>query len=296
MPLVKLSLNDISIDTALQCREHQDVDTIAEYAQAYKSGAKIPPIIVFNDGKLRWVADGFHRHPAAKQAGLKQITVDERKGTKRDALLFAVGANAEHGLRRTNADKRRAVDVLLKDAEWSKWPAREIARRCQVTHPFVLAVQKESVVTVTSETSPEVVTVTTPAQGAPSKKGGGSPANAKSREAEIAPVPATPAAETSEDDPFASPDPLKLAIDAHAAATDISTRILAVIRDWESIGQDVHPFISQQAVSAFLKNAVADIRLGQPYAACPYCKGAKCAACKETGWVTKSVYANAPTL
>jgi hypothetical protein len=40
-------------------------------------------------------------------------------------------------LRRTNADKRKAVKTLLEDEEWSKWSDREIARQCEVSHPFV---------------------------------------------------------------------------------------------------------------------------------------------------------------
>lgn len=55
----------------------------------------------------------------------------------RDAILFSVGVNSSHGLRRTNADKRRSVMRLLDDAEWSTWSDREIARRCGVSQPFV---------------------------------------------------------------------------------------------------------------------------------------------------------------
>jgi hypothetical protein len=40
------------------------------------------------------------------------------------------GANAAHGLRRTNADKRRGAQTLLRDEEWSQWSDREIARQC----------------------------------------------------------------------------------------------------------------------------------------------------------------------
>lgn len=39
----------------------------------------------------------------------------------REAILFIVGANASHGLRRTNADKRRTVERLLADEEWRGW-------------------------------------------------------------------------------------------------------------------------------------------------------------------------------
>ena len=41
-----------------------------------------------------------------------------KAGTRRDAVLAAAGANAAHGLRRSAADKARAVDALLTDDEW----------------------------------------------------------------------------------------------------------------------------------------------------------------------------------
>lgn len=46
-------------------------------------------------------------------------------------------ANADHGLRRSNEDKRKAVGLLLADAEWSKLSNAEIARLCNVSHTFV---------------------------------------------------------------------------------------------------------------------------------------------------------------
>lgn len=47
------------------------------------------------------------------------------------------GANAAHGLRHTNADKRRVALMLLQDDEWGSWTDCEIARRCAVSHDFV---------------------------------------------------------------------------------------------------------------------------------------------------------------
>jgi hypothetical protein len=52
--------------------------------------------------------------------GLAKISADVCEGSRRDAILYAVGANASHGLKRTNRDKRNAVRVLLKDPEWSR--------------------------------------------------------------------------------------------------------------------------------------------------------------------------------
>ncbi len=46
-------------------------------------------------------------------------------------------------LRRTNADKRRAVLVLLSDQEWSQWSNREIAKQCGVDEGLVRALKEE---------------------------------------------------------------------------------------------------------------------------------------------------------
>jgi hypothetical protein len=65
------------------------------------------------------------------------------EGGRRDAILFAVGANATHGLRRTNADKRRAVLTLLHDPEWRQWSDSEIAHKCRVSRPLVAEMRAE---------------------------------------------------------------------------------------------------------------------------------------------------------
>ena len=66
-------------------------------------------------------------------------------------------ANVAHGLRRTNADKRHAVGMLLADDEWRGWSDREIAQRCGVSHVFVGGVRL-SLVTITSEDFPRTYT------------------------------------------------------------------------------------------------------------------------------------------
>ena len=50
---------------------------------------------------------------------------------------YLIACNGAHGLRRTHADQRKAVTLLLADAKWSQWSDREIARRCQARHDFV---------------------------------------------------------------------------------------------------------------------------------------------------------------
>lgn len=144
-----LALAQIEFDTETQMRESIDGDTVAEYRDAMADGAKFPPLVVFFDGSQYWLADGYHRWHAASEAGLEQLPCDVRKGSRRDAILFACGANSTNGRRRTNADKHRAVVTLLKDEEWSKWSNRVIAERCGVSDPFVLKI-RDQLLTVSS--------------------------------------------------------------------------------------------------------------------------------------------------
>jgi hypothetical protein len=102
-----------------------------------KQGQEFPAVTVFRiDGKY-YLADGFHRYSAAQRAGLPCIKAEIKDGDKRSAILHSVGANSNHGLRRTNEDKRRAVLMLLGDPEWRVWSDRDIARQCAVHHDLV---------------------------------------------------------------------------------------------------------------------------------------------------------------
>jgi hypothetical protein len=131
-------LASISADTVTQARHEVDYGVIDDYAAAIRDGATFPPVALFRDadGTLR-VGDGFHRFAAARLAGLDTIEAEVRDGTARDALRHSIEANARHGVRFSNRDKRRAVGLMLDDPEWALLSDREIARRCGVSQPFV---------------------------------------------------------------------------------------------------------------------------------------------------------------
>jgi hypothetical protein len=132
----QLALDVILLDADVQPRDTMSSNLIREYAALYAEGQDLPPITVFQDGQEYWLADGFHRVSAAREAGLDEIAAEVREGTKRDAMLYACGANL-HGKSRTNEDKRRAVTRLLQDGEWAMWSNSEIARHCGVAHSLV---------------------------------------------------------------------------------------------------------------------------------------------------------------
>lgn len=137
-------LDSILSDATTQARHETDQAVAAEYAEAMRDGATFPPVVLYRDGggTLR-VGDGYHRVSAARLAGHAAIDAEVRAGGAMEALEHSIRANARHGLRFTNADKRRAVGLMLDDAEWSRLPDREIARRCGVSQPFVGKIRAE---------------------------------------------------------------------------------------------------------------------------------------------------------
>lgn len=151
---MKLSIGSIRTDGGTQSRATLNDETTRDYMLDMLAGAQFPPITVFYDGAEYWLADGFHRVQAARQANIAEIEAQVIQGTRRDAVLHSVSANATHGLRRTNEDKRRAVLTLLTDPEWTKLSDREIARRANVSQPFVSALrakQSDNVITPSDE-------------------------------------------------------------------------------------------------------------------------------------------------
>ena len=120
-PMKMLPLSKISKDGGTQIRYFIEDTDVAKYVEDMKNGVKFPPIVVFYDGESHWLADGFHRVYATMELEKKSIAADIKKGTRRDAVLYACGANTKHGFPRTNEDKRKAVATLLKDHETAKF-------------------------------------------------------------------------------------------------------------------------------------------------------------------------------
>ena len=152
-----ISLESLVIDTKYQTRVSMNECAIADYADAIRQAGvwPFPPIKVVR----KVLVDGFHRIEAARRviaapgtpADLRRalqnipcerVEVDPANNDISDlALQHALAANHAHGLRPSNADKRRAVELAL-----DRWPDksdREIATMTGTSHPFVGRVRGE---------------------------------------------------------------------------------------------------------------------------------------------------------
>ncbi len=131
---VEIPIEQIDLEAETRSR-HLNEDVANEYAELMKAGTVFPPILVYGEGDKFYLADGFHRVEAAKRSGQSVIQAYVRQGGRLQALESALGANEKHGLRRSNEDKRFAVDKAL-----SEFPARAdraIAVLCLVSPTFV---------------------------------------------------------------------------------------------------------------------------------------------------------------
>ena len=131
----KVKLADITLDPDVQARACLNEETVAEYAQKMKEGEKFPPVQLFSDEKTCYVGDGWHRLAAAASLGYTSFPAVVSPGGRSAALRFALGANALHGLPRTNADKLRAIEIACR--EFPKMSSRAIAEMCAVSDRFV---------------------------------------------------------------------------------------------------------------------------------------------------------------
>jgi len=150
-----IALADIRIDGGTQARTGISEEAVSEYADALTEGASLPAVVVFFDGTTNWLADGFHRFLANSRIGAVTLAADVRAGSLADAQLFAYGANQTHGLRRTNEDKRKAVDGVL--ALKPDWSDSKISRHVGVSDKTVAA-RRRSILGI-SDDAPQTRTV-----------------------------------------------------------------------------------------------------------------------------------------
>ena len=136
----------IRADLNTQAREKTCDETVREYAEAMENGKRFPPITVFFDleNEQYILADGFHRLFAHLRVKPNDpIIIEQILGNVKDAQWFSIGANKSHGLKRSNEDKRNAVELALLHPTGIGMSNRQVAEHVGVTHSLINKVRKE---------------------------------------------------------------------------------------------------------------------------------------------------------
>ena len=140
---MNLSPSKIRTDGGTQPRAKLHADVIEDYAMLMRRGMRFPPLTVFFDGTNYWLADGFHRlHAWLKAHGRKPIAVEVIQGGKSEARWYSFGANLLNGLRRSTADKARAVKAALRHPQGAEKSDRQIAEHVGVHFETVAKYRK----------------------------------------------------------------------------------------------------------------------------------------------------------
>lgn len=138
MDVQQVPIGDLILDSRLQMRAKVDPAVVEDYCEAIFD---LPPVSVVRgpEGEM-WLTDGWQRHAAHVKTSQATIACQVAPGTWLDAFTAALGANADHGLRRTNDDKRQAVLAALK--EWPDENNVKLARICRVSDFLIAEVRK----------------------------------------------------------------------------------------------------------------------------------------------------------
>jgi hypothetical protein len=268
---------------------------------------KLPPIVCYHDGSTYWLADGFHRYHAARKRSEKWIDAQVIKGSRDDARWHAAGANTQHGLNRTTADKQKAVRLALELRPTLS--DRKIAEHCGVHHEMVATQRAKGstggILQSTLRTGADGRTINTANIGRrPEPRA----------QATESPVEPSDPWEDSEGEEEAAAAPVKAAAaPAKPARVDGRGRTLpdniaeafldqrADVNEWLAdfraiserlLGQRTksgYASIAWPEIEAALLRVANAVRAeALPYAVCPYCSGDGCDACKGNGWLPRA--------
>lgn len=300
-----IAIDKIRIDGGTQFRDHTNNAKVQEYAELLAESKGWPfdaPCIVFYDGATYFLVDGFHRYHAANSAKRKKITCQVINGTLREAIKFALSANARHGIYRSNEDKRKAVSFALADEEWSKLSDRAIAEMCGVSHPFVMSMRKEA---------------TGNGYQSPSSRTG-----KDGREYAVKDKPSHPQKVASQDDawdeiedpgyddsavavatidepePVVEKKPTKKQSTAEQAVENahllqpVQTALNNLLKAMEEVpdvpGMEV--FLARRyKIKQMVEPAKGAILATKPHCICPRCGGKGCPQCGNNGWVSSAM-------
>lgn len=296
MRLESVRLKHILSPEETQSRTKMDDDVVQEYAADMNAGATFPPItlckIVEGPSTMQGkyvVVDGFHRVAAATLNKAKTLNAHVFDGKLTDAVHIATGANVDHGLRRTNEDKRRSVimaiqlDKMLQQARSD----RQIADHVSVHHSTVSEIRHEI-------------------EGTQPKK-----KKAKGGTDQSQP-PAVSETDTDYpvNNPIDDPESLEVGMLDEEGILIESAEVRDALRrrgDFDRILDDIASAsremkvlaetptgaeLKAQQIDNDLKGAAMAIKFARPYTTCAYGPGCvkTCKACKGRHWITKAIW------
>lgn len=296
-PMNKLVfLKDIDKDSSPVVRSILCEDTIQEYQELYRlKDCPLPHPVVFEEGRSWLIGDGWHRIEAATRNGMKAIVCNVAGKGIESCVKYACGANAVHGLRRSNADKRQAVMTALQ--RWPNEPSTSIAAICNVSHTYVDNVRKPKEV----KPKPAPIPQPTP-EPEPEKPVAAKPENPKPE----SPKPATVKPEPHYEEPKPTPQPLRKDPTGLYIPRDIQglwdrsqevqdaltmlSRLKGGIEQAQREKDILYAEVNFSALLAHLDNAYGCLKVGIPYVVCPSCQGRlreKCKMCAGRGFISK---------
>ena len=315
----QVRISDLRQDRELQCRVEMDHFIIEDYSAVLANSGELPPITVFRDERgVMFVPDGHHRIAAHERQNRTHINADVRPGTIRDAILFACGANEEHGMRRSVKDRQVAVFRLLDDPMWCKMPLREMAKVCKVSVGFIhgakekweaergkklpnrnpnKARHKEPEPKPDPDPIPPMPTLTLHAPCKEEESGWIPVPDDEIEENGWIPVPDDEIEPEVIKDAVGQAVPAKLAhLFADVARFKGAINALNLARREMTELMDKHPSTSghRTSIQSDIDNAKSAIRTVMPFAVCPACKGAGCkkkeSPCRTLGYATEDAF------
>jgi len=114
-----------------------DAKTIFEYEQIIHTVGHMDPLVIFRRGEKYTLASGWHRFAAYENCGKPTAPCEIRDGDDSEVLACAIRSNAKHGLRMTQADKRRAGDLAVTDPVLGQLSDAKIAHMLGVSTSFI---------------------------------------------------------------------------------------------------------------------------------------------------------------
>jgi hypothetical protein len=318
MKKVYLALEQIETE-GLQTRVQINHDILREYAEAEtERGAVFPPVTVFSDGQKYWLADGFHRVAMARQQGKKKVSAEVHDGGFVEALTWALSANAEHGLRRSNADKGNAVKIAYKNRlllGLGEVPTANavaklvgVSNHCAEIHLGNFPTWRDATartgadgktyslpppptrrpVTQVPDSQPEPATEGAPLLPPPPIRNTLPPPPVRAPQTPPPPVRTVPADDPAMTDGRGVPIPPELAEiwNRRKEVADLARLIgqaRTAVKASQAGNDPLWAELNHSSAQAHLDRAYAEIAAAMPWCVCPMCRGIGCRACKGRG-------------